>query len=60
VVEILIYIVVVAIIAGLLAWLVNSAPFIEGQFKQLAVWAILALAVLVIVLKLAGVAGVDL
>ncbi len=59
-VELLIFVVVIVLIAGVLAWLINSAPFIEPQFKQLAVWALLAVAVLIVVLRLAGVAGVDL
>jgi len=60
VVEILVFVVVIVLIAGVLAWLINSAPFIEPQFKQLAVWTLMAIAVLIVVLRLAGVAGVDL
>jgi len=60
VVEILVFVVVIVLIAGVLAWLINSAPFIEPQFKQLAVWSLMAIAVLIVVLRLAGVAGVDL
>ncbi len=59
-IALLIWIVVVAIIAGALAWLVQSAPFIVEPIKSIAVWAICAVAVLIIILKLAGVAGVDL
>ena len=58
-VSLLIWIVVVAIIAGALAWLVQSAPFIVEPIKSIAVWAIAAVAVLIIILKLVGVAGVD-
>lgn len=58
--EVLIFIVVVVVVAGLLAWLIQSAPFIEGTIKQIGVWAIAAVAVLIIVLKLAGLAGVSL
>ncbi len=59
-IELLIWVVVVAIIAGALAWLVQTAPFIAEPIKSIAVWAIAAIAVLIIILKLAGVAGVDL
>lgn len=48
------------LIAGVLAYLINAAPFIDAQFKQIAVWALLAVAVLIVVLKLAGLAGVSL
>lgn len=58
-IELLIYVVVVAVIAGALAWLVNTAPFIVEPIKSIAVWAIAAIAVLIIILKLAGVAGVS-
>lgn len=58
-IETLIFIVVVVVIAGLLAWLIQSAPFIEGTLKQIGVWAIAAVAVIVIILKLAGLAGVS-
>lgn len=55
----LIYIAIVAIIAGVIAFLVRSAPFIEEPLKSWAVWAIIAVAVLVILLRLAGLAGID-
>lgn len=58
-ISLLIYIVVVAIIAGALAWLVQSAPFIAEPIRSVAVWGICAIAVLIIILKLAGVAGVE-
>lgn len=54
----LIFIVVVVVIAGLLAWLIQSAPFIVEPLKSIGVWAICAIAVLIIVLKLLGLAGV--
>lgn len=57
-IETLIFIVVVIVIAGLLAWLIQSAPFIEGTLKQIGVWAIAAVAVIIIILKLAALAGV--
>jgi hypothetical protein len=59
VIETLIFIVVVIVIAGVLAWLIQSAPFIEGMLKQIGVWAICAVAVIIIIMKLAGLAGVS-
>ena len=59
-VELLVFVVVLILIAGVLAYLINAAPFIDAQFKQIAVWALLAVAVLIVVLKLAGLAGVSL
>lgn len=58
-VDLLIWVVVVAIIAGALAWLMQSAPFIVEPIKSIAVWAIGAIAVLIIIIKLAGFAGVS-
>lgn len=51
-VGILIFVVVVVVIAGLLAYLLRSAPFVEEPFKSVGVWAILAIAIIVIVIKL--------
>lgn len=57
-IDLLIWVVVVAVIGGLLAWLVQSAPFIAEPIRSIAVWAIAAIVVVIIILKLAGVAGV--
>lgn len=57
-VSVLVWIVVVAVVAGLLAYLVQSAPFIVEPIKSMAVWSIAAVAIVIIVLKLAGLAGV--
>jgi hypothetical protein len=48
----LIFIVVVAIICGLLAYLLRSAPFIEEPFKSWGSWAILAVGIILVVIKL--------
>ena len=50
--SVLIYCVVVLVIGGLLAYLVNAAPMIEAGLKQIAVWAILAVTIILIVVKL--------
>lgn len=57
-VSVLVWIVVVAVVAGLLAYLVQSAPFIVEPIKSMAVWAICGVAIVIIVLKLAGLADV--
>lgn len=49
---ILIFIAVVVLICGLIAYLIRSAPFIEEPFKSFGVWAVLAVAILLIVVKL--------
>lgn len=47
-----IYCIVVLLIGALVAYLVNAAPFLEGTLKQIAVWAIVALAVVLVIFKL--------
>jgi hypothetical protein len=49
---ILVFVAVVVLICGLIAYLIRSAPFIEEPFKSFGVWAILAVAIIVIVIKL--------
>lgn len=49
---ILLFIVIVVIVCGLLAYLLRSAPFIEEPFKSIGVWAIVAVAVILIIIKL--------
>lgn len=58
-VSILIFVVVVAVVAGLLAYLVQSAPFIVEPIKSIAVWVIAAIAIVIIILKLLGLAGIS-
>lgn len=59
-ISILITIVVVIVIAGILAFLVQSAPFIAEPFKSFAVWCLIAVAAIVVILDLAQLAGVHL
>lgn len=51
-ISILIFVAVVVLICGLIAYLIRSAPFIEDPFKSFGVWAILAVAIILIVVKL--------
>lgn len=48
----LIFIVVVVVVCGLLAYLLQSAPFIGEPFKSIGIWAIVAIAIVVVVIKL--------
>lgn len=56
----LIYIVVVCLVAGILAYILRSAPFVEEPFKSWGVWAILCVAALIILFKILEVTGVSL
>ncbi len=56
-VTIIIYLVVGGIIFGLLKWLIDASP-IPGQFKQIAQFVLIALAVLVLIGVLLSFAGV--
>lgn len=47
----LIVVLVVALIAGLVIALIRRAPFIEGEFKSWAEYAVFAIAVLIIIVK---------
>lgn len=49
---ILVFVAVVVLICGLIAYLIRSAPFIEEPFKSFGVWAVLAVAIIIIVMKL--------
>lgn len=51
-VAILLFLVVVILVCGLLAFLIRSAPFIEEPFKSWGVWALMAVAAILIVIKL--------
>ena len=56
----LIYIVVVCLVAGILAYILRSAPFVEEPFKSWGVWAIIVVALLIIMFKIPPVAGISL
>lgn len=46
--------IIVVLILGLAAWGVNKAPFVQGEFKQLAVFVLIVVAVIVVVYFLIG------
>ena len=56
----LIYIVVVCLVAGILAYILRSAPFVDEPFKSWGVWAFLSVAALIILFKILEVTGVSL
>ena len=51
-VYLLIVFLIIALIAGILVWIVRTAPFIAEPFKSWACWGIGAVAALIMVLKL--------
>ncbi len=56
----LVTILIIVIVCGAIAFLLQRAPFIEEPFKSFGVYALLVVAVILIVLQLAGLAGVTL
>lgn len=58
-VGLLIAIIVIALVAGLLVFLVRSAPFIAAPFKTWLEWAIIAIAILCIILQALPLIGVS-
>lgn len=59
-ITILITIVVVILICGILAFLIQAAPFIAEPFKSFGVWVLIAVAAIIIIIELASLAGVHL
>lgn len=51
-IAIVIFVAVVVLLCGLIAYLIRSAPFIDEPFKSLGVWAVLAVAIVLIIIKL--------
>lgn len=47
----------VGIIAGLLYWLIGSAPFIPDPFKKGLQWVVLALCVVLLIYMIIGLIG---
>lgn len=56
-VQSLIFLVVVAIVLGLVLWLVEKAPFLPAIFKQVLTWLVYLVAVLVLINFLLSLAG---
>lgn len=52
-------IIIVALILGLgfLAWIVESAPFIDSSFKALTKWVLLVIAGLILIVWLLSIVG---
>lgn len=50
----LVTLILVVLLAGVVYWLIQKAPFIDAQFKQIALWLILACVVLYIVFGVFG------
>jgi cation transporter-like permease len=57
-IEVLIRLIILAFVAGLIAWLVARAPFIAEPFRAWLQWAIIAVAVLIAILMLLPLLGV--
>ena len=58
-IELLITVLVIGLIAGIAWYIITSAPFIPEPIKSLAAWAVVAIALVILVIKLAAVAGVS-
>jgi uncharacterized membrane protein YdjX (TVP38/TMEM64 family) len=58
--SVLLTILVILVICGAIAFLLNRAPFVEEPFKSFGVWVILVVAVIMIILVLAPLVGVHL
>ena len=50
--SILIAVVIIIGVCGIIAFLINRAPFIEAEFKTLGVYAMLVVAVILIAMQL--------
>lgn len=56
----LILIIAALVICGIVAFLINRAPFIDEPFKSFAVWCLIAVAAIFIIIELVNLAGVHL
>lgn len=57
-IALLVFVLIVALIAGLVVFLIRRAPFIPGEFKAWAEYAVIAIAILIIIVKLLNLLGV--
>lgn len=57
-ISLLVFLLIVALIAGLAVFLIRRAPFIPAEFKAWAEYAVIAIAVLIIIVKLLNLLGV--
>jgi len=58
-VGLLISLLIIILVLGLVAFLIRQAPFIDEPYKQWALYAVLVVAVLIIIIKLLPLAGVS-
>ncbi|MET0568765.1 MAG: hypothetical protein ABWZ74_06770 [Hyphomicrobiaceae bacterium] len=58
-IELLITVLVVGLIAGIAWWIITSAPFIPEPIKGFAAWAVVAIALIILVIKIAEIGGVS-
>lgn len=49
--SILITILIIVLVCGVIAWLINQAPFIEATFKTIGVYACIVVAVILVLLQ---------
>ena len=47
-----VYCIVVLLVGALVAFLIDRAPFLEGTLKQIAVWGIIAITIVLVIFKL--------
>jgi cation transporter-like permease len=47
--DLILNVLLVIVVGGFIAWVINEAPFIEGRFKQMGVFAILVVCVVIII-----------
>lgn len=59
-VSVLVTVVVVLLVCGILAWLIQAAPMIAEPFKSFAVYCLIAVAAIIIIIELVGLTGVHL
>lgn len=50
-------VVVAILVLGFLAWIIESAPMIDGSFKAFIKWVLLAIAAIILVVWLLGLVG---
>ncbi len=56
---VLVSIVVGLIVVGILLWIINSCPFIDGSIKPIITWVVYVLAALWIISVVLGFAPID-
>jgi hypothetical protein len=57
-ISVLITVVVVILVCGTLAWLIQMAPMIAEPFKSFAVYCLIAVAAIIVIIELVSLTGV--